>query len=100
MLDSTKEKTAQIKDEIIQRTAEGTAQGAEKIAEGTRKTAESARAWADGLNRSDGTRKWTFAGLGLLVVLVGIAIYLMSSKGEKHREQLQEVGGEVLDKIG
>lgn len=98
-MSKAKEKRQQLKDEMVQRAAQGAAQGAEKLAAETKKTAESVRAWADDLERSSRPRVGTYVGLGLLGALVAVVVYLMTPKGKKHREQLQELGNEVVEKV-
>jgi hypothetical protein len=99
MFDSTKEKSAQMKDEIVQRAAQGAAVGAEKLAAETKKAAETVRNWADDLERSNRSRGRTYVGVGILAALIAIITYLMTPKGKGHREQLQELGSEVVDRI-
>jgi hypothetical protein len=98
MFDNTKKKSAEIRNEIAHRAAQGAAQGAERLAVETEKTADSVRAWANGLGRSK-SRGRAYVGLGIMAALIAVAAYLMTSRGEKHREQLQELGGEVIDKV-
>lgn len=98
MLESTKEKSAQMKDEMVHRAAQSAAEGAEKLAVGSQKTADSVRAWADGLDRVKRPRA-QYVGLGIVAALIALVVYLMTSKGEHHREQLQELGSDMVDKV-
>ncbi|HEX6286723.1 MAG TPA: hypothetical protein VFZ80_04505, partial [Acidimicrobiia bacterium] len=64
-----------------------------------KKTADSVRAWADDLERSDRSRVRTYVGLGLLGALMAVVAYLMTPKGKKHKERLQELGNEVVERV-
>ena len=99
MFDNTQDKSAQIKDEAVRRAAEVAAQGAEKLAAGTSKTAEALRAWADDLERSNRSRARAYVGFGIVATIIALFAFLITPKGKKHREQLQELGSEVVDKV-
>jgi hypothetical protein len=106
MFDSTKKKSAPIRDdmvqrrdEMVQRAAQSAAQGVEKLAVGTQKAADSVRAWADEMDRPNRSRGRIYAGLGIVAVFMALAAYLMTSKGEEHREQLQDLSAEVVNKV-
>ncbi len=99
MFGTTSDKTAQLKDEMTERVARGVAQGAEKLAAETNKTAENLRNWSDDLERSHRSRERLFLGLGIAAMVVAIIGYLMTPRGKKHREQLQDLATEMADKL-
>lgn len=100
MFDSTKQKSAELKDEMVRRAAHGAAQGAERVAVETQKAADSVQTWAKSVERSTRSRTRVYVGLGILAALVALVAYLMKSKGEKYQNQLQEIGEEARDRVG
>jgi hypothetical protein len=98
MFDTTKQKSAELKDEMVRRTARAAAESAEKVAVGTQKTADSLRKWADELDRSTRSRARTYIGLGILAVLIAIVVYRVSSKNRERPDQVQEIGSDPVDR--